>query len=52
MDELHEWEANPLFLNSERPFNKVGETDIIFRPKITPPAGVVEYHTGRATIMY
>ena len=46
IDEMTEWLENPFFLESERPFNRVGEHDIIFRPKITQPEGVIEYHTG------
>ena len=48
IDELNEWVQNPLFLESERPFARVGEHDVVFRPKITQPDGIVEYHTGES----
>ena len=47
IDELNTWLSDPFFLDAERPFNKIGEKDIIFRPRITLPQGVVEYHTGK-----
>ena len=46
MSELEMWLNDPLFLEAERPFNKIGETDIIFRPRTTFAEGVVEFHTG------
>lgn len=47
LEELETWLNDPLFLDAQRPFDKIGETDIIFRPQITLPQGVVEYHTGQ-----
>ena len=44
--ELETWLLDPLYLNAERPFNKIGETDIIFRPRTTLPCGTLEFHTG------
>ena len=46
MSELETWLNDPLFLDAERPFNRIGEKDIIFRPKLTVADGVIEYHTG------
>ena len=47
IDELNIWMSDPLFLDSSRPFNQIGEMDLDFRPKITTPHGVIEYHTGK-----
>ena len=47
IDELNTWLNDPFFLEAERPFNKIGEKDIIFRPRTTVPDGVIEYHTGK-----
>ena len=44
--ELETWLTDPFFLDARRPFNKVGEKDIVFRPRLTTPVGVIEYHTG------
>ena len=46
MDELNHWVQDPLFLDSCRPFEKIGEIDLDFRPVITTPQGIIEYHTG------
>ena len=47
MDELNVWLNDPLFLDSSRPFKKVGEIDLDFKPRLTTAEGVIEYHTGR-----
>ena len=47
MDELNVWRSDPLFLDSSRPFSKVGEIDLDFRPRITTAQGVIEYHSGK-----
>ena len=46
LDELNTWLNDPFFLDARRPFNKIGEKDIIFRPQTTVPEGIIEYHTG------
>ena len=46
IDELMTWLEDPFFLDASRPFDKIGEKDIVFRPHITTPVGVIEYHTG------
>ena len=46
MSELETWLTDPFFLEARRPFNKIGEKDIVFRPRLTTPNGIVEYHTG------
>ena len=46
IDELNVWLKDPLFLDTSRPFCQVGEIDLDFRPRITTPQGVIEYHTG------
>ena len=51
IDELYVWLQDPLFLDARRSFNKIGEKDIIFRPRNTLPEGVVEYHTGRSQFL-
>ena len=35
MDELNVWVQDPLFLESRRPFDRIGEIDLDFRPIIT-----------------
>ena len=47
MDELNVWKSDPLFLDSRRPFNKIGEIDLDFHPRITTPHGIIEYHSGK-----
>ena len=47
MEELHVWMDDPLFLDNRRPFDRIGEIDLDFRPVITTPQGVIEYHTGK-----
>ena len=47
LDELTTWLHDPFFLDARRPFNKIGESDIIFRPRTTTSEGIVEYHTGK-----
>ena len=47
MSELETWLTDPFFLDARRPFSKIGEKDIVFRPKLTLPTGIVEYHTGK-----
>ena len=50
IDELNVWLSDPLFLDSCRPFNRVGEIDLDFKPQITTPYGLIEYHTGTYNI--
>ena len=47
LDELYTWLEDPLFLDANRPFNKIGEKDIIFRPRTTVTGGIIEFHTGQ-----
>ena len=52
MNELETWLNDPFFLESKRPFNKIGEKDIVFRPRFTVGAGVIEYHTGKFVFLF
>lgn len=46
MDEIRQWINDPYFLTCEREFNRIGEMDLDFHPRITTPSGVIEFHTG------
>ena len=46
IDELTIWATDPFFLDCERAFDRVGEIDLEFRPKITQGSSIIEYHTG------
>ena len=48
LTELHEWENNPEFLNSERKFQDKGEKDIIFDPS---NKNHQEYMTGKLFLL-
>ena len=47
LDELQVWAEDPFFLDCERDFDRVGEVDLEFHPKVTLDNSVVEYHTGK-----
>ena len=51
MSELETWLNDPFFLDAQRPFDKIGEKDIIFRPKLTTSDGLIEYHTGKNALI-
>ena len=47
IEELETWLYDPFFLEAERPFDKIGEKDIVFKPRTTVASGIIEYHTGK-----